>query len=106
MMHIIPYFRNRRNREFSNILLLHPNRKYDTIHDMKLKEWLKTNMEQDELCAPEMEIGDAVSILKDELLGDDWCVMYPCNGKQALAEAVCSVVKKFGRPWYERIADI
>lgn len=79
--------------------------KYGIIHAMKLKEWLKTNMEQDELCAPEMEIGDAVSILKDELLGDDWCVMYPCNGKQALAEAVCSVVKKYRQPWWKRNMD-
>jgi len=62
---------------------------------MKLKEWIKNNWKPGDLCAPEMEAGVAASILATELLGEDWCVPYSCNGKQALAEAVMALVNKF-----------
>lgn len=62
---------------------------------MKLKEWIKNNWKPGDLCAPEMEPGVAANILATELLEEGWCVPYLCNGKQALAEAVMSLVNKF-----------
>ena len=73
---------------------------------MKLGSWL-FHRRSSGICMPEMEAGDAASILSDELL-DGAPVSYSCNGKQALAEAVCSVVTKYrargflnrlGRAW-------
>lgn len=73
---------------------------------MKLGAWLFRRRSSG-ICMPEMEAGDAASILSDELL-DGAPVSYSCNGKQALAEAVCSVVTKYrargllnrlGRAW-------
>jgi hypothetical protein len=63
---------------------------------MKLKEWLDKNQEPDNLFMSEMEPGDAASIILDELF-DGECISYSCTGKQALAEAIIAVIKRYGK---------
>lgn len=73
---------------------------------MKLNDWLDGHCDPSDLCAPEMEIGDATSILAEELIDKDWYITYPANGKQCLAEVVCWLVKYYKRPWWKRIFKI
>lgn len=71
---------------------------------MTLQEWRDKNNDYG-LCAQEMETSDAKSILVEEVLGKDWAISYPANGKQAMAEIVYSVVaevKRLRTPWWKR----
>lgn len=77
---------------------------------MKFENWLKKNDTNPfDICAPEMETSDAMAILTEEVLGSDWCIAYPANGKQAMTEVVAAVVKKvkeLEKPWYKKLLGI
>lgn len=64
-------------------------------------EAMKSNIE-DTSCglypAP-MEAQQAVNILIDYLLGDDWYVVSPMNQKQVNACAVEQILDKFSKKW-------
>lgn len=66
---------------------------------MKLNEWLKSvgYDASENMIPPSMSAGAAASILADELLGGEACI-FPCNGEQALAMVVASVVEISNRP--------
>ena len=65
---------------------------------MKLKEWMATHKQDPgELCAPPMNIDDAMSILVDELLGEGWYITYSGNTEQCTAEIVAALVEKYGK---------
>lgn len=74
---------------------------------MTLDRWLKEHdTHNGGILAPEMEASDATAILVDEVLGPDWYINYPANGKQAMCEVVASVVKKvkeLEKPWYKKL---
>lgn len=74
---------------------------------MRLDNWLKEHSTNAfDICAPEMEASDARDILVEEVLGPDWYITYPANGKQAMAEVVAAVVKKvkeLEKPWYKKL---
>ena len=63
---------------------------------MRFDAWFDTHRDSKDLCAPEMEPGDAADILSEELL-DGTPISFSCNGKQALAEVVGAVVEKYGK---------
>ena len=65
---------------------------------MTLNEWFDRNEQVDgDICASPMSADDAASVLITELLDDDFQVGYPGNAGQILTEAVCAIVKKYGR---------
>lgn len=64
---------------------------------MRFDAWVAAHMDSKNLCAPEMEPGDAADILSEELLDEDFAIAYSCNGRQALAEVVGAVVEKYGK---------
>lgn len=64
---------------------------------MTFDEWRRTKSMVGNICAPEMEIEEAIDVLFSELLDEDFAIAYSCNGKQALAEVVGAVVEKYGK---------
>ena len=64
---------------------------------MTFDEWRLSKAMVGDICAPEMEIDEAVDVLSSEFLDGDFAINYSCNGKQALAEVVGAVVEKYGK---------
>lgn len=66
-------------------------------------EWQKEHLKEGSITAPEMDVADAKRILVDELLGPDFLIGYPCNGKQEMTEIVAALIEKYKKPWYKKL---
>jgi hypothetical protein len=57
-----------------------------------------TNWSDDNLCSPPTDPRQAVHILIDQFLGEDWYSNTPQNDDQCITEAVYYILKKHPRP--------
>lgn len=65
----------------------------------KSEEFIKMMLEKSKkdygLCPPPLNSQEALNILIDHFLGDDWYVVMPLNQQQVNTEAVYEILKKF-----------
>lgn len=55
----------------------------------------KENWSEDNLCDPPTEPREAVHILINELLGEDWYVVMPENDDQVITNAIYTIIRKY-----------
>ncbi len=63
---------------------------------MKALEWLEKHIEEDNLCAPEMDGQTALNMLREYLLPDYYCAV-PQNTKQVNTDIVFTMLKKYSK---------
>jgi hypothetical protein len=69
---------------------------------LKFEEWYEQasrdqNRDPNDLIPPAMNAQDGLSILQEEILGQDWCVVMPCNQEQVNAYCIAEILDKFSR---------
>lgn len=55
----------------------------------------RENWSEDNLCDPPTEPREAIHILINELLGENWYVVMPENGDQAITAAIYDIIRKY-----------
>lgn len=55
----------------------------------------RENWNEDNLCDPPTEPREAIHVLIEELLGENWYVVMPENGDQVITNAVYAIIKKY-----------
>lgn len=66
---------------------------------MTFTEWLKTEWgkDADNMCPPPLDAQQAITFLKDYLLGEDWYSTMPMSTKQINTEIVGLILEKYSK---------
>lgn len=72
-------------------------RKNKNKKTMNFVEWLNKNWDKDNFCPPELEAQEALYIVKDYLLGEDWYSSALGNTKQINTDIVAAILKQYSK---------
>lgn len=72
---------------------------------MTFSEWLDQYWEDSDICPPPMHAQDALEILKDYLLGEDWYVALSMSTEQSNTLIVETILEKYSRKYRKELED-
>lgn len=70
---------------------------------MKYSEWLQNNWDKDNVCPPKLDAQQALNILQQYLLGDNWYIVDPLCNEQANVEVVHEILYKHSKQYRKEI---